>query len=252
MLTQTGNIAVVYVAPVGIPDPAAPDGVRVEEQLSVTLKASSDEKEYQFNLPIAEKTPALKQLEEWQAQGQLVTIFASSVRALPFVHDTSKDEQGNPLKRYQRAGRKVAVGANLTIEADAFVVFQGYDLRLAGSVDHAQEAQKAHGEFLKRQAEYRRRSIQARIEKAKERIKQQQEAAKTAQAAQYVAPRGVDLDGKGSRYIVEFDLTTGLDAAGLVDALEEGPPDSGTARRVDSDTQNLLCISFIPPMGRNG
>ncbi len=246
MLTQTGNIAVVYVAPVGIPDPAAPDGVRVEEQLSVTLKASSDEKEYQFNLPIAEKTPALKQLEEWQAQGQLVTIFAASVRALPFVHDTSKDEQGNPLKRYQRAGRKVAVGANLTIEADAFVVFQGYDLRLAGSVDHAQEAQKAHGEFLKRQAEYRRRSIQARIEKAKERIKQQQEAAKTAQAAQYVAPRGVDLDGKGSRYIVE------LDAAGLVDALEEGPPDSGTARRVDSDTQNLLCISFIPPMGRNG
>ena len=184
MLTQTGNIAIVYAAPVGIPDGSAPDGLRVEEQLSVTLKSASDEKEYQFNLPITEKTPALKQLEEWQAEGQLVTILASSVRALPFIHDTSKDAEGNPLKRYQRPGRKVSVGGNLTIEADAFIVFQGYDIRLAGSVDHAQEAQKAHGEFLKRQAEYRRRSVQARIEKAKERIKAQQEAAKSAQVAQ--------------------------------------------------------------------
>jgi hypothetical protein len=182
MLTQTGNIAIVYAAPVGIPDASAPDGLRVEEQLSVTLKSAADEKEYQFNLPITEKTPALKQLEEWQAEGQLVTILASSVRALPFIHDTSKDAEGNPLKRYQRPGRKVAVGGN-TIEADAFVVFQGYDIRLAGSVDHAQEA---HGEFLKRQAEYRRRSVQARIEKAKERIVAQKEAVKAAQTAQPV------------------------------------------------------------------
>jgi hypothetical protein len=108
-------------------------------------------------------------------------VFASSVRALPFIHDTSKDAEGNPLKRYQRPGRKVAVGG-ATIEADAFVVFQGYDIRPAGSVDHAQEAQSAHGAFLKRQAEYRRRSIQGRIEKAKERIAAQQEAARAAQA----------------------------------------------------------------------
>jgi hypothetical protein len=187
MLTQTGNIAIVYAAPVGIPDASAPEGVRIEEQLSVTLKSAADEKEYQFNLPISDKTPALKQLEEWQAEGQLVTILASSVRALPFIHDTSKDAEGNPLKRYQRPGRKVAVGGN-TIEADAFVVFQGYDIRLAGSVDHAQEAQKAHGEYLKRQAEYRRRSVQARIEKAKERITAQKEAVKAAQTAQTAQP----------------------------------------------------------------
>jgi hypothetical protein len=184
MFTTTGHLAIVYAAPVAIRDTTTPDGLRVDDQLSVTLKSASDEKEYQFNLPITEKTPALKQLEEWQAAGQLVTIFASAVRALPFIHDTSKDAEGNPLKRYQRPGRKVTVGSNLTIEADAFVVFQGYDIRPAGSVDHDKEAQAAHGEFLKRQAEYRQRSIQGRIEKARERIKAQQEAAKAAQAAQ--------------------------------------------------------------------
>jgi hypothetical protein len=184
VITQTGHLAMAYIVPVGTPDTTAPKGLRVEDQFSVTLKSASDEKEYQFNLPITEKTPSLKQLEEWQAAGQLVTVFASTVRALPFIHDNSKDAEGNPLKRYQRPGRKVAVGDNLTIEADAFVVFQGYDIRVAGSVDLAQEAQAAHGEFLRRQAEYRRRSIQGRIEKAKERIKAQQEAAEAAQAAQ--------------------------------------------------------------------
>jgi hypothetical protein len=184
MFTDTGYLAMCYIAPIGIPDPSAEDRLRVEDQLSVTLKSASDEREYQFNLPITDKTPGLKQLEEWQAEGELVTILASTVRALPFIHDDSKDAEGNPLKRYQRPGRKVAVGANLIVEADAFIVFQGYDIRLAGNVDHAQEAQKAHGEFLKRQAEYRRRSIQGRIDKAKERIKTQQEAARTSQAAQ--------------------------------------------------------------------
>jgi hypothetical protein len=183
MFSETGYLAMCYIAPVGIPDPSAELGIRVGEQFNITLKSASDEKEYQFNLPVTEKTPGLKQLEEWQAAGELVTILASTVRALPFIHDNSKDTDGNPLKRYQRPGRKVAVGANLVVEADAFVVFQGYDIRLAGSVDHAQEAQAAHGEFLKRQAEYRRRSIQGQIEKAKERIKAQQEAAR-AQAGQ--------------------------------------------------------------------
>jgi hypothetical protein len=184
MFSSTGHMAIVYPVPVGIQDATAPDGIRVDEQLNVTLKSASDEKEYQFNLPITERTPSLKQLEEWQAAGELVTILASTVRALPFIHDNSKDAEGNPLKRYQRPGRKVTVGTNVVVEADAFVVFQGYDIRLAGSVDLGQEAQAAHGEFLKRQAEYRRRSIQGQIQKAKERIKAQQEAARASQAAQ--------------------------------------------------------------------
>jgi hypothetical protein len=184
MFSATGNMAIFYIAPVGLRDPSAELGIRVDEQLSVTLKSASDEKEYQFNLPITEKTPSLKQLEEWQAAGELVTILASTFRALPFIHDNSKDAEGNPLKRYQRPGRKVTVGTNLVVEADAFVVFQGYDIRLAGSVDLGQEAHAAHGEFLKRQAEYRRRSIEGQIEKAKERIKAQQEAARASQAAQ--------------------------------------------------------------------
>jgi hypothetical protein len=182
MFTTTGHLSVVFVQPVGIPDPSAPDGLRVEDQLSVTIKASADEKEYQFNIPIGDKTPSLQQLEEWQAEGKLVTAFASSVRALPFIHDTSKDEAGNPVKKYQRPGRKVTVTANLTVEADAFVVFQGYDLRLAETANLGEEATKAHGEFLKRQAEYRKRSVASRIEKAKERIAAQREAAKVTLA----------------------------------------------------------------------
>ena len=182
MFTTTGHLSVVFVQPVGIPDPAAPDGLRVEDQLSVTLKASADEKEYQFNLAIGDKTPSLQQLEEWQAEGKLVTAFASSVRALPFIHDTSKDDAGNPVKKYQRPGRKVQVG-DQQIEADAFVVFAGYDLRLAETANLGEEATKAHGEFLKRQAEYRKRSVASRIEKAKERIAAQREAAKVTLAS---------------------------------------------------------------------
>lgn len=177
MFTESGHIVIVYPQPVAFPDPNAPDGLREEEQLSVTIKAASDEKEYQFNIAITEKTPSLATLEEWQADGKLVTAFASSVRALPFVHDTSKDEAGNPLKKYQRPGRKVQVG-DQQIETDAFVIFAGYDLRLAESLDHAAEATKAHGEFLKRQAEYRKRSVAARIEKARERVVKLREEAK--------------------------------------------------------------------------
>jgi hypothetical protein len=177
MFTETGYLVISFAQPVAFLDPAAPDGLRVEEQLSVTLKSSSDEKEYQFNLPISEKTPSLQLLEEWQAEGKLVTAFASSVRALPFIHDTSKDDAGNPIKKYQRPGRKVTVD-QVTVEADAFVVFQGYDIRLADTVNLAEEATKAHGDFLKRQAEYRKRSVAGRVEKAKERIAKQREEAK--------------------------------------------------------------------------
>jgi hypothetical protein len=65
MFTTTGHLAIAYAAPVAIRDTTAPDGLRVDDQLSVTLKSASDEKEYQFNLPITEKTPALKQPDEW-------------------------------------------------------------------------------------------------------------------------------------------------------------------------------------------
>ena len=109
---------------------------------------------------------------------------SSTVRALPFVHDTSKDAEGNPLKKYQRAGKKVTVGQGLTIETDAFVLFSAYDVRLAVQADLDQEAQQAHGEYLKRQAEYRRRSVQARIEKAKQLVEERRTQAKAlAQAS---------------------------------------------------------------------
>jgi hypothetical protein len=183
-MTNTGNIALVYVAPFARPDATAPGGLVIEDQIALTIKASSDEKEYQFNLPITDHTPAMSLLEEWQEQGKLVTVFISTLRAVPFVHDTSKDKDGNPVKKYLRAGKKVAVG-KVIVETDAFVVQQAYDVRLAGSVDLDTEAQKAHGDYLKRQAEYKKRSVQARIEKAKEKVKQAQDeaAAKSKKAS---------------------------------------------------------------------
>src|SRR5581483_4620886 len=178
MLTQTGYITIAYAAPVAIRDSTTPTGLRVEDQISLTLKAAADEREYQYNLPLGEKTVGLQQLESWQNDRQLVTVFASSLRALPFVHDTSKDEQGNPLKKYQRAGRKVKVGGDLTIETDAFVIFTAYDVRAAASVDLAKEANQAAASYARQQAEFRKRSVQARIEKAKQRVREQEEAAK--------------------------------------------------------------------------
>lgn len=189
MQSSTGHLTMVFAAPVAIRDAAAPNGLRVEDQISLTLKAAADDREYQFNLPINDKTVGLGQLETWQNEGKLVTVFCSSLRALPFVHDTSKDAEGNPLKKYQRAGRKVKVGDGLTVETDAFVIFQAYDVRLAASFDHAKESEQAHASFLRQQAEYRKRSVQARIEKAKERVRQQQEAAE-AQAALAQKPDG--------------------------------------------------------------
>ncbi len=198
MLTATGHISIVFAAPVAIRDAAAPNGLRVEEQISLTLKAAADDREYQFNLPISEKAVGLTQLEGWQNEGKQVTVFASSLRALPFIHDTSKDEQGNPLKKYQRAGRKVKVGGDLTIETDAFVILQAYDVRLAGSFDQAKEAEQAHTSYLRQQAEFRKRSVQARIEKAKERVRQQQEAAAQATQAQ-AGPAAGPGAGQGRR-----------------------------------------------------
>jgi hypothetical protein len=180
-ITTTGTLVMYYAAPVWIPDAMHPDGGREDQQLSITLKAAADEKEYQFNLPITDKTPATKQLDEWQAEAKLVTVYSSSVRALSFLHDNTKDEHGNPLKKYQRAGRKVQVG-DVTVETDAFVVFAAYDIRLAGTAELEAEAQKAHGDYLRKQAEYRKRSVQARIEKAKQLVEERRSQAKAAVA----------------------------------------------------------------------
>ena len=56
MLTKTGYVTMAFAAPVGFRDAAAPGGIREEEQLNVTLKALGDEKEYQCNLAINDKT----------------------------------------------------------------------------------------------------------------------------------------------------------------------------------------------------
>ncbi len=48
----------------------------------------------------------------------------------------------------------------------------------AGQANLDQEAQQAHGEYLKRQAEYRRRSVQTRIEKAKQLVEERRAQAK--------------------------------------------------------------------------
>lgn len=184
MMTQTGSIINIFVAPVAFLDADAPDGVRVEDQVNLTLKAAADDKEYQHALPAKNDSIALKTLEEWQSQGKLVTVFASSLRAVPFVHDTRKDEAGNPVKKYMRPGRKVTVGEQ-SIETDAFVIFQSYDVQLAESVGLEKSATQARGDFLKRQQEMRKRANQARVERARQLVeerKTQVQANKTAHA----------------------------------------------------------------------
>jgi hypothetical protein len=56
LFATTGPLSAVFARPVGIPDPVAPDGMRAEERLSVTLKVSADEKIHQLNLSITDKT----------------------------------------------------------------------------------------------------------------------------------------------------------------------------------------------------
>jgi hypothetical protein len=178
MITQTGSIVNHFVAPVAFLDAEAPDGVRIEDQITLTLKATADDKEYQHALPIKGNTAAVKSLEEWQAQGKLVTVYSSSVRAVPFVHDTRKDEAGNPLKKYLRPGRKLTVGEGLAVEADAFLIFQSYDVQLAEQAGLAKSAEQARGDFLKRQQEFRKRSNQARVEKARQLVEERKAQAK--------------------------------------------------------------------------
>jgi len=194
MLTQTGSIVNLYTAPVAFLDVEAPEGVRVEDQINLTLKAAADDKEYQHGLPVKGGTAALKSLEEWQAQGKLVTIFSSSVRAVPFVHDNRKDEAGNPMKKYLRPGRKLTVGEGVAVEADAFLIFQSYDVQLAEQTGLGKSAEQARGDFLKRQQEFRKRSNQARVEKARQLVEERK-----AQAKAQVTDSARTGPGAGSR-----------------------------------------------------
>lgn len=183
MNAQTGNIVNLYVAPVAFLDADASEGVRVEDQINLTLRAAADQQEYQHNLP-AKGAVTLKTLEEWQAQGKLVTVLSSGLRAIAFIHDNRKDESGNPLRKYQRSGRKVNVGENLAVEADAFVVFQSYDVQLADTVGMGKLAENARGDYIRRQQEFRKRANQARVEKAHQMVEERkaQAKAKVAQA----------------------------------------------------------------------
>lgn len=182
MNTQTGYIVNLYVAPVAIPDPDSAEGVREEEQINLSLRAAADDKEYNHNIAITPNTIALKTLEEWQIEGKLVTVFSSSLRAVPFVHDSTKDKDGNPVKKYARAGRKVMVG-QLAVETDAFVVFQSYDVQVAETLGLDKPAEKAHGDYIRRQAEYRKRSNLQRIEKAKQLVVERKAQIKEARQA---------------------------------------------------------------------
>jgi hypothetical protein len=195
MFTTTGYLKMVFTAPAVVPDATTPGGLRREEQITLAVQASSDEQEYQFTMPITEQTIAVAQLEEWQAGGKAVTVFASSLRAISFTHDTRKDEEGNPIKRYRRAGRKVQVG-EVTVETDAFLIGNAYEVRLAGSVDLDQEAQKAHGEYMKRQALYRQRQVQLRVQQAEERVRQRLAEAEAKAKAEATAASGTGTGAK--------------------------------------------------------
>ena len=69
-IASTGTISLVFAAPVALPDPAAPDGLRIDQQISLTLKLASDDKEYQFNLPVTEQTIGLDQTRGVAGRGQ--------------------------------------------------------------------------------------------------------------------------------------------------------------------------------------
>jgi hypothetical protein len=181
MFTITGYCTNHVVLPTFFPTGEGTGEER--DQLNVTLKALSDEKEYQFSLDIGpnSKAPGVDQLDGWMAQGTPLTVLAASVRAVPFVHDTTPQKDGS-TKKYARAGRKVMIG-KVSAELDSMVVFQAYEIRPAGQLDLQAEAQAAHGAFLKQQAEYRKRSNAKRIAKAKESVEQRKRDASAKKAA---------------------------------------------------------------------
>jgi hypothetical protein len=164
MVEQMGKIVIHYPEATPILDPAT--GETTEgQQLVVVLKAEGDDKEYTHQLPITQDLPATAQLDQWQQNGDLVVISASSVRANTFQHQ-EKDETGQP-KKYPQPGKVYKV-AGKAIEIGTILSFQSYAIRQATAED-ADRAKVAHGRYMQRQQQARMRSIQGRQEKAKAR-----------------------------------------------------------------------------------
>lgn len=165
MIEQYLYIVIQYKEAATIADSTNPGEMVEGEQQVIVGKSVADEKEYTHQLPITPDLPGEQQLNQWQTDGALVVISASSVRAMSFQHQ-EKDEEGNP-KKYPTPG-KVYKAGNKTLEIGTMVTFQSYGIRLADADDEAR-AKEAHGRFLKRQQESRMRSIADRQTKAKER-----------------------------------------------------------------------------------
>ncbi|MBA2679037.1 MAG: hypothetical protein H0U76_11660 [Ktedonobacteraceae bacterium] len=139
------------------------------EQLVITLKASGDEKEYQFQFPMSEEAmkrlPPDAQLTEWRNKGQMVIISSSTMRANPFEHK-AKGEDGKPIK-YPQPGKVFPVG-NKTIEIGTVLSFSAYAIREATDADRTR-AEEANGMYNERRNEARQRGIVAKQDKAKKR-----------------------------------------------------------------------------------
>src|SRR6185437_7908371 len=90
--------------------------------------AEGDVKEYTHQLPLPGDLPPMKDLEQWQKDGSLVVISASSVRANTFQHQ-DKDEAGNP-KKYPQPGKQYKLGGKV-MEIGTILSFQSYAIRQA-------------------------------------------------------------------------------------------------------------------------
>ena len=190
----TGTVTLAYVAKAAVNDASAPDGARLIDQIAIEFRAAADDAQYTFNLTPNTATPALEQIQRWRADGTRVTVFCSSIRAQPFVHDTvTKGPDGKP-KSYPKAGKKVQVvglvgnkPTTLDAEIDAFLTFQAYDIQPAGTFDLEEVAKKAHGANLAQREQYLADIVARKQQKSLERATKQLEgtrARKTAQASQ--------------------------------------------------------------------
>lgn len=177
--TLTGHIVQAYDEEGAAPDPSTGQW-RIVQQLNVQLKATADEKPYSFTMPITEKTVSLQQLQKWQEEDQEVTVFISSIRAQPFLHEEGKSYPNSGKKVQVKGPKNVAVDA----EIDAFVALQAYDVQPAGSFDLVDIGKRAHGEYAKQRAQIRSRSVGERKRKASERARKKMEEENAKQATQ--------------------------------------------------------------------
>ena len=182
MFTASGEIANTYVAPQWIPDADSPEGGHMEDYMNLTLRAMSNEREYQFSWSTT-KGPQTgeQQLKDWQKSATKITVYASDVRAIPFGMDrTAKNDDGS-LKTYVTPGTKLTVGKN-NMEVGVMIAFTATEIEpLAG--DLQVRGDKAHGDYLARRAEGRQRGNVKRIEKARAKAEQKKADAAKAKKA---------------------------------------------------------------------